>query len=212
MQRLIARVNEPTIRAVDTLGNCSLMLTLKRPGSQPEEALENLWLARARNSDLTRNDIVLHRQGHLELAREAIERGAEIEERDAEWNTALFVAVMTRRLAGWPAGWSTGWPSGPRSPRRRSTWWTSTSVHEAGRGRPGASSAIRSSSWNLTPDCANDSLLYLKKTDRGALAEVRMAESNTWRSQLLREADTRGVPGIVLVLRRSMQLLTLQMM
>ncbi|GBG33245.1 Ankyrin repeat domain-containing protein 17 [Hondaea fermentalgiana] len=232
VQRLIARVDVPTIRAVNTLGDCSLMLALKKHGAKPGEVIENLCLALARNSDVTRhdkwNDTVLHvaiKQGHLALARKAISMGAKIEQRDAEGNTALHVAVKTRSFA--LARWMVERLASQEVQRKEVL-----DLRDERKGdtvlalalklgeqdlalfflRQGASPAIRSSSWDLTPDCASDSPLHIAiKMEMRELAEAMTAEGSPWGQQLLREMDTRGVPAVVLALRRSMLRLALQM-
>lgn len=232
VQRLIARVDVPTIRAVNTLGDDSLMLALKRHGPKPGEVIENLCLALAKNSDVLRrdkwNDTVLHvaiKQGHLELARRVIKMGAKIEERDAEGNTALHVAVKTQAfmLARWMV---------ERMPKNDSTKSQVLNLRDERKGdtvlalalkldeedlalfflRHGADPSLRSSSWDLTPDCASDSPLHVAiKMDMRELAEAMSAPAarDDSRKDLLREADTRGVPVLVLAMRRTMLKLAL---
>ena len=101
VEKVLSRVDNPTINAVNTLGDCSLLLALKRVYSNRTKA-EELCMLLARRSEVHRRDrsgdSVLHlaiRQKYAKLAAHLIEQGVSVNELDAEGNSALHLALKT---------------------------------------------------------------------------------------------------------------------
>ncbi|CAK9111083.1 Ankyrin-3 (ANK-3) (Ankyrin-G), partial [Durusdinium trenchii] len=221
VRRLIARVDVPTIRAVNTLGDCSLMLALKRHGRNPPDAIEKMCVALARSSDVERrdkwNDTVLHlaiKQGHLVLAKRVVELGARIETCDSHGDTSIHVAVKTGAFA--LAKWMV---QRLHRDQRDAVLNIKDKLHgdtvfvlaiKLGQEelasfflQHGADGAIPSDQWDLVSSCAKDSPLQVAvKMGMKSLPVLMVSQYCVERD--LVALDTKGVPVLILALRRGL--------
>jgi len=221
VQRLIARVDIPTIEAVNTLGDTSLMLALKRHGRNPAEHIKLLCLALAKNTEVTQpdrlNDTVLHlaiKQGHEQLAKFLVERGAKIEQRDSQGDTALHIALKTGafNLSRWMV-------SRLHEDRRASV----LNLRDEHKGdtvlvlaiklqeeelalfllQNDADPSITPNEWDLGKTCVRDSPLHIAvKMEMRELSQAIVSDHSD--GEDLGKFDTNGVPLLVLALERAL--------
>lgn len=103
VRRVLSRVDDPTVKAVNTLGDCSLLLSLKKRHADLR-AGEELSMLLATRSDVHKKDksgnSVLHlaiKRKFSNLVEELLRRGVDVNEVDSEGNTALHLALKTEQ-------------------------------------------------------------------------------------------------------------------
>mmetsp|Transcript_8240 Transcript_8240/g.13333 ORF Transcript_8240/g.13333 Transcript_8240/m.13333 type:complete len:1154 (+) Transcript_8240:593-4054(+) len=220
VKQLISRVDIPTLRAVNTLGDCSLMLALKRHPCPPTEMVEALCVALSKKCNVKRrdkwNDSLLHlaiKKQHVRLAQVLIRQGASVEEQDSHGDTALHLAVKVGELE------LAKWMVDCTSEKSRLL-----DILDKANGdtalvlaiklgleelalfflERGADCTIQSRSWGLGADnCSDDSPLHIAiKMDMQRLAEAIVSKESALEE--LCKLDTNGVPALIIALRQEL--------